>query len=57
MTATGSGGTGSYTYLWYENGNPTGITTRLMTLVPSLHHLHSIAPSPAVPVEQLTQIP
>ena len=28
MTATGSGGTGSYTYLWYENGNPTGITTQ-----------------------------
>jgi hypothetical protein len=27
MTATGGGGTGSYTYLWYKNGITTGITT------------------------------
>ena len=29
MTATGGGGTGSYTYLWYKNGVTTGITTQL----------------------------
>jgi hypothetical protein len=28
FTATGSGGTGSYTYLWYKNGVTTGITTQ-----------------------------
>jgi len=28
LTATGSGGTGSYTYLWYKNGSSTGITTQ-----------------------------
>jgi hypothetical protein len=28
FTATGSGGTGSYTYLWYKNGSSTGITTQ-----------------------------
>ena len=27
FTATGSGGTGSYTYLWYKNATSTGITT------------------------------
>ena len=28
LTATGGGGTGSYTYLWYKNGSTTGITTQ-----------------------------
>ena len=28
LTATGNGGTGSYTYLWYKNGVSTGITTQ-----------------------------
>lgn len=28
ITATGDGGTGSYTYLWYKNGNSTGVTTQ-----------------------------
>ena len=28
FTATGSGGTGSYTYLWYMNGNSTSVTTQ-----------------------------
>ncbi|HNW70988.1 MAG TPA: HYR domain-containing protein, partial [Bacteroidales bacterium] len=28
FTATGSGGTGSYTYLWYQNGVSTGVTTQ-----------------------------
>lgn len=27
LTATGSGGSGSYTYLWYVNGVSTGVTT------------------------------
>ena len=27
LTASGSGGTGSYTYLWYKNGSSTGIAT------------------------------
>ena len=27
FTASGSGGTGSYTYLWYNNGSSTGVTT------------------------------
>jgi hypothetical protein len=28
FTATGGGGTGSYTYLWYMNGVSTGVTTQ-----------------------------
>jgi hypothetical protein len=28
FTATGSGGTGSYTYLWYKNGSSTGVATQ-----------------------------
>ena len=28
FSATGGGGTGSYTYLWYKNGTSTGITTQ-----------------------------
>jgi hypothetical protein len=28
FTATGSGGNGTYTYLWYKNGSSTGITTQ-----------------------------
>jgi len=28
FTATGGGGTGSYTYLWYKNGSSTGVTTQ-----------------------------
>jgi len=28
FTATGGGGTGSYTYLWYNNGASTGVTTQ-----------------------------
>lgn len=28
LTATGSGGDGTYTYLWYQNGISTGITTQ-----------------------------
>ena len=28
FTATGTGGTGSYTYLWYKNGSSTGTTTQ-----------------------------
>jgi hypothetical protein len=28
FTATGGGGTGSYTYLWYENSVTTGVTTQ-----------------------------
>jgi gliding motility-associated-like protein len=28
FTATGGGGTGPYTYLWYKNGTSTGITTQ-----------------------------
>ncbi|MEI6123178.1 MAG: HYR domain-containing protein, partial [Bacteroidota bacterium] len=28
LTATGSGGSGSYTYLWYKNGISTGLTTQ-----------------------------
>ena len=28
LTATGGGGTGSYTYLWYKNSASTGITTQ-----------------------------
>jgi len=28
FSATGGGGTGSYTYLWYKNGASTGITTQ-----------------------------
>ncbi len=28
FTATGGGGTGSYTYLWYRDGSPTETTTR-----------------------------
>jgi large repetitive protein len=28
LTATGSGGSGSYTYLWYKDGISTGITTQ-----------------------------
>jgi hypothetical protein len=28
LTATGSGGTGSYTYLWYKDGITTGVTTQ-----------------------------
>jgi hypothetical protein len=31
FTATGSGGNGSYTYLWYANGASTGITTNTYT--------------------------
>jgi len=31
LTATGSGGTGSYTYLWYKNGTTTGVTTQTYT--------------------------
>ena len=31
FTATGGGGTGSYTYLWYLNGSSTGITTQTFT--------------------------
>jgi hypothetical protein len=27
LTATGSGGTGSYSYLWYMDGSPTGATS------------------------------
>jgi hypothetical protein len=34
FTATGSGGTGSYTYLWYLNGLSTGITTQTYTATP-----------------------
>ncbi len=28
LTATGNGGSGSYTYLWYKNGTNTGVTTQ-----------------------------
>ncbi len=28
FTATGGGGTGSYTYLWYKDGTATGVTTQ-----------------------------
>ena len=28
FTATGGGGTGSYTYLWYKDGSTTGVTTQ-----------------------------
>ena len=28
FTATGNGGTGSYSYLWYKNGISTGVTTQ-----------------------------
>ena len=28
FTATGGGGTGSYTYLWYRDGSSTGVTTQ-----------------------------
>ena len=28
FTATGNGGTGSYTYVWYKNGASTGVTTQ-----------------------------
>lgn len=31
FTATGSGGTGTYTYLWYKDGTSTGITTPTFT--------------------------
>jgi len=31
FTATGSGGSGTYTYLWYLNGSSTGITTQTYT--------------------------
>ncbi len=31
FTATGTGGSGSYTYLWYLNGTPTGITSQTFT--------------------------
>ncbi|MEI6696450.1 MAG: M6 family metalloprotease domain-containing protein [Bacteroidota bacterium] len=32
LTATGGGGTGSYTYLWYKNAVSTGITTQSYTV-------------------------
>jgi hypothetical protein len=31
FTATGSGGSGTYTYLWYKNGTSTGVTTQTYT--------------------------
>jgi len=31
FTATGSGGSGTYTYLWYKNGTTTGVTTQNYT--------------------------
>jgi hypothetical protein len=31
FTATGGGGTGSYTYLWYKNSVSTGVTTQTYT--------------------------
>ncbi len=31
FTATGSGGSGTYSYLWYRNGTSTGITTQTYT--------------------------
>jgi hypothetical protein len=35
ISCTASGGWGGYTFLWYKNGNPTGITTSTATVTPS----------------------
>ncbi len=32
LTATGNGGNGTYTYLWYKNGASLGVTTQIYTI-------------------------